>query len=105
VIVLDAKKNQLRGKSDHLEQVCACGLGNTAAFSLRDGAPQPAYLLEGSALSINLTSGVCDWADEFVGQLTEDGFAGYAREEGLGHYELGGAVYGTPVYGFEEPYT
>ena len=73
-------------------------IGKTAAFSLRDGAPQPAYLLEGSALWINLSSGICDWGDDFVGQLTADGFVGYAREQGLLHYEQKGIVYGTPVH-------
>jgi hypothetical protein len=78
-------------------------IGDTAAVSFREGAPQPAYLLEGSALWINLVSGICDWSDDFVGQLTADGFIGYSREEGLFHYRVKWKVYGTPVHGSEKP--
>ena len=58
---------------------------------------EPAYWLEGRALTIDLTSNLCDAYTELRGELTETGFVGVRTTSGMiGSTEIG-SVYGARI--------
>lgn len=59
---------------------------------------EPAYCLDGRALTIDLTSNLCDAYTNLRGELTEIGFVGVQETGGM----LGGTEIG-PVYGARVP--
>jgi hypothetical protein len=59
--------------------------------------PEPAYLVEGSALTINFTANHCDVYTEMQGQLTPVGFSGKYFFLGLKRTKYLGFAYGAPV--------
>lgn len=70
---------------------------HVVAWTYRGDGPEPAYLVEGSALWIVFTANICDVEDAFIGEITQHGFTGKAREGGLGGSSDLGPVYGAPI--------
>jgi hypothetical protein len=59
--------------------------------------PEPAYLLEGSELTINFTANVCDDYTMMLGHMTETEFTGRYQFTGLMSVKEIGAAYGARV--------
>ena len=59
--------------------------------------PEPAYMLQGSALTINFTANICDDYTVMWGQMTATGFSGRYQFTGLMNVEEIGAAYGARV--------
>jgi hypothetical protein len=60
-------------------------------------APEPAYMLEGSALTINFTANFCDSYTEMQGQITPIGYSGRYLFLGYKRIRFLGVAYGAPV--------
>lgn len=58
---------------------------------------EPAYLLDGRALTVGLSANLCDNYEEFQGELSDKGFTGKHHATGLGFYETYGTVFGARV--------
>ena len=69
-------------------------LGDTKETSLTSAA-EPAYMLNGRALTVGLSANICDNYEEFQGELSAKGFAGEHYVYGLDFFENYGTVYGA----------
>jgi len=55
----------------------------------------PAYSVQGRNVEILLSTGLCDSYNEFVGELSDQGFSGVHRYSGLRASQEYGKVFGT----------
>jgi hypothetical protein len=85
------------------EPTTSCVAGEWKKLTVLKDEPQalspsqaiPGYMLEGRALTIGLTTNICDSYDEFIGELSDLGFEGRYISQGLSYYEDRGDVYGA----------